>query len=214
MNMTLDDLMTETRRRKGNLDSLVREQLFAGVPFVFRERPADYELLRGHLSRELSVPTSSLTIVGSGRLGYSLNPSHPGQPMLDTSDIDILVADETLFDRLWELMLKWRYPWHMKHWSEAERAWGTRHLENFIAGHADPHLIRFARLGFRRSRTQLLSFSYSWFSAFKSAAEYPELAGREFKGRLYRSWSFATRYQAYGLRLLSQKLLPPATRDM
>ena len=160
--MTFDELMSETRRRRGNLDTLVREHLFAGVPFVFRDHPADYELLRRHLSHELNVQTSSVTIVGSGRLGYSLNPSHPGQPILDTSDIDILIADEKkLFDRFWQLMLKWRYPWHMKHWSEAEREWGTRHLENFIAGYSDPHGIRFARLGFRRYRTQLLDFSHS-----------------------------------------------------
>lgn len=211
--MTYDELMSEICRRRGNLESLVREQLFEGVPFVFRDQPAAYDLLRRHLSRELNVQPLSITIVGSGRLGYSLNPSHPGQPILETSDIDILIADEKLFDRFWQLMLKWRYPWHMKHWPDAERAWGVRHLENFIAGYSDPHGIRFARLGFRRYRTQLLDFSYRWFSAFKAAGNYPELAGREFKGRLYRSWSFATKYHAYGLRLLSQKFLPPRRED-
>jgi hypothetical protein len=212
--MTFDELMSETRRRRGNLDSLVREYLFEGVPFVFKYHPADYDLLRRHLSDQLHLQTSSITIVGSGRLGYSLNPSHPGQPILDTSDIDILIADEKLFDQFWQLMLKWRYPWHMKHWSEAERAWGTRHLENFIAGYSEPHGIRFARLGFRRYRTQLLDFSHRWFSAFKSTGNYPELAGREFKGRLYRSWTFATKYHAYGLRLLSHRFLPPGREGM
>jgi len=207
MSIKFDELMIETQRRRGNLNLLIREQIFEGIPFVFRDRPEVYDLLRQHICQELKIQISSVTVVGSGRLGYSLNPSHPGQPMLETSDIDVLIADEKLFDQFWQLMLQWRYPWHMKYWSDAEREWGTRHLENFIAGYSDPHAIRFARLGFNRYRTQLLQFSHTWFSVFKSTGRYPELAGREFKGRLYRSWSFATKYHAYGLRTLSQKLL-------
>ena len=197
-------------RRQSNLVSLVREHLFEGVPFVFRERPKDYDLLKQYLGGELQVPTTAITIVGSGRLGYSLNPSHPGQPLSETSDVDVIVADEPLFDRLWDLMLKWRYPWHMQHWSRAEQAWGTQHLENFIAGHCMPHLIRKARIGFPPYRRQLLDFSHTWFSVFKGAGRYPELADRDFKGRLYRTWAFATKYHTYGLRMLSRQVpLPP-----
>jgi hypothetical protein len=205
--------MAEARRRS-NLDGLVREHLFVGVPFVFEKNPSDYELLQTHLSEGLKVPIEAITIVGSRRLGYSLNPSHPGEPMSDTSDVDVLVADEGLFDRLWDLMLKWRYPWHMKHWSEAEQAWGMRHLENFIAGYSEPTTIAKARLGFPRYRRQLLAFSYAWFSAFKTAGSHSELAAFEFKGRLYRTWRFATRYHTYGLRRLSRRVpLPPTETE-
>lgn len=210
MPIAYDDLMAEVRRR-ANLEPLVVEHIFKGIPFLFDDQPAHYEILRTHLSSELGVPSNAITVVGSTRLGYSLNPSHPGQPMSETSDVDVIVADEALFDRLWNLLLRWRYPWHMRDWSDGEREWGTRHLENFIAGHCEPHRIRFARLGFPRYRRQLLDFSNQWFSAFKSTSRHPELAGRDFKGRLYRSWRFATKYHAYGLRLLGHRTPPPTS---
>jgi hypothetical protein len=207
--IAFDDLMAEARRRS-DLTGLVRKHLFAGVPYVFRERPADYDLMKEYLSSELGIPATTITIVGSGRLGYSLNPSHPGMPMSEASDVDVIVTNETLFDQLWDLMLKWRYPWHMQYWSTAEQAWGTRHLENFIAGHSMPHLIRKARIGSPRHRRQLMDFSHKWFSVFKNTGRYSELAGRDFKGRLYRTWPFATRYHTYGLRRLSRQVaLPP-----
>lgn len=203
MRISYGHLMAEVRRRR-RLEAFVREQMFEGTPFVFDAAPARYDVLRTHLSHELHVPIEAITVIGSGRLGYSLNPSHPGQPMSDTSDVDVIVVDEILFDHLWELLLKWRYPWHMRHWSDAEKEWGTRHLENFIAGHCEPHRIRFAPLGSQRYRKQLLEFSDAWFSAFKSTSRHQQLASRDFKGRLYRSWDFATKYHVYGLYHLSR----------
>jgi hypothetical protein len=204
------NLIAEVRQTR-HLDALVRQHMFQGTPFVFSALPSHYDLLRSHLSRELRVPPEAITVVGSCRLGYSLNPDHPGYPATELSDVDVIVADEALFDRLWGLLLRWRYPWHLRRWSDPEREWGTRLLENFILGQCEPHRIRFARLGSTRHRRELLAFADQWFSAFKSTSRYTELAGRDFKGRLYRSWQFATMYHAFGLRHLAQVTPPPTT---
>ncbi len=124
---------------------------------------------------------------------------------MDDSDVDVIVADATLFDRLWGLLLEWRYPWHLRRWSEAEGEWGLRLAENFMAGHCVPQDIRRIPVGAERHRRELRMIAHNWFSAFKSTSTRPELGFRDYKGRLYRSWTFATKYHVSGLELLLRK---------
>jgi len=44
--------------------------------------------------------------------------------------------------------------------------------------------------------------STTWFNAFRSLAQYPELAAREVSGRLYRTWDLAFLYHLDGLEKL------------
>ena len=197
------DLIAEVRRTN-EASQLVQQHVFTGTPFLFEQNPADYDLLRSHLAQELGVPGDSITVVGSCRLGYSLNPTHPGSPVREDSDVDVIVADEALFDKLWGLLLSWRYPWHTRNWPPGERDWALFYLENFMAGHWAPHQLGRPKTGVAEYRRLLLQFRDRWFTAFKSTSRYPALAAREFKGRLYRNWEFAKRYHAYGLMLLSE----------
>jgi hypothetical protein len=211
--ITYDDLIAEVRTG-ARLAGLVTQHLFSGVPFVFRGNPAHYDILRGHLASTLNVPEASITVVGSGRLGYSLNPLHPGDPIRDTSDIDVIIADARLFDRIWEMLLRWRYPWRLAEWPPAEHDWVTGHLESVFAGYFLPDKLTLGGLKprrakgrsnkrLRRHRDAVLKVRNDWFAAFKTTSRYPELGGREFKGRLYRSWAFATTYHMYGLQQLA-----------
>jgi hypothetical protein len=213
MYITYDSLIAEARKGRG-LARLVTQHLFSGVPFVFQGNPAHYDILRKHLASSLIVPEASITIVGSARLGYSLNPSHPGNPLRDTSDIDVIIADEKLFDRIWEMLLRWRYPWRLAEWPKAEHEWVTGHLESVFAGYFLPHNLTLGGLKPRRSRGRanrsmeyhrdaVLQLRHDWFTAFKTTSRYPELGHREFKGRLYRSWAFATTYHIHGLQKLA-----------
>jgi len=91
-------------------EDVVKSYLFKGEPYVFRDQPASLNLMRRHLSLHLKVAENCIVIVGSAQTGFSLAPDsfprafHPG------SDIDVVVVDATLFDRLWKDILRWHYP--------------------------------------------------------------------------------------------------------
>lgn len=200
-------LMKEVDKRSArSLDAVVREHILTGSPFVFEHQPRSYDSLRTHLAGELSVSSNAITVVGSAQLGFSLNPRHPGRPFSDDSDVDVIVTDEAFFDRIWKQLLSWRYPWHLRNWPEGDRTWGNQYLENFLAGHCDPARIRASGFGDGSARRALRDASAKWFNAFKAIGQLPDLNGRDFKGRLYRSWDFATRYHAYGLSVIHSAL--------
>jgi hypothetical protein len=173
--------------------------VLGGEPWVFRNQPNEYRRLKEHLAAQLGCSEEHIAIVGSAKIGFSLSPDTFGRPFLETSDVDVVVANERLFDELWALLLDWQYPWHLRKWPQGEQGWGLEWLEGFIAGWCQPTNILFGGVVRPRSYPPIRDFSRRWFDAFKSTATHPELAGRDFQGRLYRSWEHAIRYQVSGL---------------
>ena len=82
------------------LDVIVRRYIFAGSPYAFRDKPQALRLLRRHLCSVLQVSEQSVIIVGSAKIGFSLSPDNFPRQFSAESDIDIVVVDEALFDRL------------------------------------------------------------------------------------------------------------------
>lgn len=80
--------------------SLVRLWLSEGIPYAFQMRPAVYETLREWLAEQLSVHPKEITLIGSGRIGFSLSPYHPWRSFSSTSDLDFSVISKPLLERL------------------------------------------------------------------------------------------------------------------
>ncbi len=80
------------------------------VPFVFEPSPPMWDRFRTDLSAELSVSKADITVVGSGRFGFSLRPWNNFKAYSDKSDIDVIVVDSDLFDQLWYGLLRAIYP--------------------------------------------------------------------------------------------------------
>lgn len=108
-----------------SLDSVVRDYLFQGTPFAFRDQPALMDTLRDHLCRDESLNLSrrDIIVVGSGKLGFSLNPYNFPRCFTDDSDFDVLVVDAGLFDTVWTAMLRWHYPRKGIALDGADRRW-------------------------------------------------------------------------------------------
>lgn len=81
---------------------IVEKYLFVReTPFAFRDKRKGYEFLLNHLGKELGVSADSVTLVGSGRIGFSLSPFKFGVPFSKRSDLDIAIVDSRLFDTAW-----------------------------------------------------------------------------------------------------------------
>ena len=191
---------------------LVRERLFTGTPYVFRERPELFNALSAHLASELAIDQDSIRIVGSAMTGFSLSPLNFGRPFNEGSDIDVVVVSEALFDEVWAGLQKWRYPWHLRRWEKSrEGPWGKERLEELVLGWCNPIKIDPPTLGAREPAQPLRDFAWRWLAAFNSVGRsYAALARRQFTGRLYRTWEYATRYHAYGFGEVLKRF-PPAT---
>ena len=88
--------------------AISRLWLSEGIPFAFKARPAVYEALRIWLARRLDVQAKEITIIGSGRQGFSLSPDqNVGRPFGPQSDLDLTVISASLFQRLRDAFGRW-----------------------------------------------------------------------------------------------------------
>lgn len=88
-------------------DSLGREveyfvtaRLLDGTPSIWTKQ-VDYITWRHKVAEELKVDPAEVQLVGSAKLGYSLNPYKNFKTFHEESDFDIAIISSTLFDQAW-----------------------------------------------------------------------------------------------------------------
>lgn len=191
--------------RSQPLETIVDERIFGGTPFVFRRRRGDEHLLRRLLAEPLGVSPEDVTVVGSGRTGFSLTPRKYGRRYSQRSDIDVVVVSAELFDEAWLSALRWSYP-HF-HQGGPERSWAAQQQFDIYRGVIDFEKTRtlrdFTTATFLKP---LRRISARWFLAFQSLNRQRAFTGLDVKGRLYRTWTFARYYHIENLRLLKSDL--------
>ena len=86
---------------KREREAFIRQWLSEGVPFAFQECPGVYEEMRTWLGRRLDVHPKEVTLIGSGRIGYSLAGGKKfGRRFDGNSDLDLVVVSTSLFSLL------------------------------------------------------------------------------------------------------------------
>jgi hypothetical protein len=68
-----------------------------------------FEVLRGWLAIRLDVDPKEISLTGSARIGSSISPGKCGARFSSTSDLDLFVVSEKLFEKLREEFNKWSY---------------------------------------------------------------------------------------------------------
>lgn len=177
------------------------------VPYAFKDNPDSVDVLRGHLVEQLSVSSDQIVVVGSGRIGFSLNPANFPRPFGPWSDVDVVVIDEVLFDLYWHTILKWNYPRRGRSPLEGrDQAWRRDRQRDLYWGWFRPDYIRYVGLTLPSALRPIRDLSVSWFNAFQSLSLHPILAGRQISGRLYRTRELALLYHIDGLDKLRESL--------
>jgi hypothetical protein len=187
------------------LEAVVREYVFQGSPFVFRDQPEAMDLLRNHLAEELNLALENTIVVGSAKVGFSLSPDNFPRQFSDGSDIDILVVDHVLFDRLWFTLIRWNYPRRFQ-LGGADWEWAKRRRGDLYWGWLVPDRIPFHGLSFPQVLRPVRDLSTKWFNAFRALSRYPEFASRNVSGRLYHTWDHALLYHMEGLRQIAERI--------
>lgn len=164
------------------------------TPFAFREKKRGYDFLVAHTAKSLSVSTDSVTLVGSGRIGFSLSPFKFGAPFSKRSDLDLAIVDAGLFDAAWLDMV--RLGPRFARLERDVQQWVNDHRNNNVYwGYIEPQKLRGA-----------VAFYKVWFPTFAGLSRYEYFAEREVSGRLYRTWEHAKGHQLYSLAKISRTL--------
>jgi hypothetical protein len=186
------------------LDEVVMRLIFRGSPYAFQDQSNAMTILHNHLRNNLGIQPQNIVVVGSGKTGFSLNPETFPRQFSDESDIDVVVVDEALFDRVWTTILKWHYPRRLSGLASSDRGWAGDRKKDVYWGWIHPDRITFTGLTFPDILKPLRDFSSKWFNTFKKLSLYEEFAGRNVNGRLYRTWDHATLYHVEGLRMIKE----------
>jgi hypothetical protein len=177
------------------LDEFVTNRLFSMMPHIFQSQSETYVTFKRALSSGLGVDYGNVVIIGSALLGFSAKPRQFGRPYRDGSDVDVIIVSELLFEQAWADLLRWQ---HLRNWSmpyhQVQQVL-THHKISVYWGHVWPDLLR-----------KICAFTPRWTESFRQLSRTPELAGFEFKGRLYKSWNHAMFYHAYSLQQIRAKL--------
>jgi hypothetical protein len=195
-------LMTES------LEKVAKDNVLClADPIIFQEKPVLYKMLHRHLTGYLGLKDGSLSVVGSSKIGFSLDPDNFPAAVHEGSDIDVLIVSESLFDRIWISLLDWFYDFLARESNGAERAWFQNVKHAVFRGRIDFNMLRPSPdVGGREFLKPMRDARNLWFDAFRSISENRLLAKWETTGRLYRTWDHALRYHVDGLRQIKKKV--------
>lgn len=203
-NTVLDNFKSDLTSQP--LDWVADNYIFQGTPFVFKGQPELIDVMASYLSDQLDLISENICIIGSAQVGFSLSPDKFPRAFSETSDIDVLVVDEKLFDEIWMIVLKWHYPRRLAGLGGNDSPWMRNRRKELYWGWFHPDKIRYEGLSFPEVLKPLRDISTEWFNAFRSLSRYSEFAGRNVSGRLYRTWEHARSYHLDTLRQIKDNI--------
>lgn len=86
---------------------IIRLWITEGIPYAFKDEPLIYEEIREFISKGVNVHSKEVTIVGSGRIGYSLKKKVWGKTFTNSSDLDFTIISNELYSKLVFDFKKW-----------------------------------------------------------------------------------------------------------
>lgn len=174
------------------------------TPYVFDPAPPNWDTCRALLGARLGVAQGDIRVVGSARFGFSMKPGHNLRAFTDTSDIDLIVINPDLFDRLWIALLVAAYP--REPVLQQVGGWLNARRNELYTGWLSPLTLRVDATILGAKARPVLAFNVLWFNALKEAAQHAPRRHEDMKGRLYRTWRHAELYHLHSLAALRRSL--------
>jgi len=157
------------------------------IPFAFKDKKNGYGFLIGEIGKALHLSAESITLIGSARIGYSLDPNRFGEPFSAKSDLDFVIVDSVLFDAAW-LELLGLGARLARLGREVQRRVADHRTNNIYWGYIEPGYL-----------SNAISLYRTWFPLFAGLVQYTSFAGGGISGRLYRTWDHVRSHQLYSL---------------
>lgn len=171
--------------------------IFDAIPTIF-EKENDWTSWKLRLSEKLRVDAHSLVVIGSGCLGYSLNPHKNFREFNESSDIDVAVVSSYHFEVAWRFLRDVR----------AQIYSYPRDVQNSIVAHRDTHIF-WGEVATDKILPYIQPFGPSWTKELGNFETQSPVNGRIIKVRLYRDSYSLVGYHEHGVRRLRDALHGP-----
>jgi hypothetical protein len=186
--MNFNELKNELLTR--DVYDIVKELILGNEPICFNGDKEKVKLLLESISTGLDLNPKCIEIVGSAKLGFSLNPFRLGQAFSDKSDIDVLVVSNDIFDTAWKDLLKLDFSYHKL--KVKDRDFLNECYETIHRGYVSPDKLPI-----------ISDFRKFWWGVFDKISNQRVFEYRKIRGRLFKSWDFAEKY--YSIQLVNLK---------
>lgn len=163
-------------RKNGSTDT-VRRHIIHGSCFALTD--AAYHDLRSKVSAQYDLHPNHVLVVGSGKLGFSIAPQKQYRHFGDTSDVDVVVVSDILFDALWKSVHY--YVEHGGYW-EKFKDFKDSLFQGWIRPDKFPPEKSFEE-------------AMKWWAFFNELSQTGAYSSFKVRGAIYRDWGFLESYQ-------------------
>ncbi len=195
--------------RSGEREGAIHLWLSEGIPFAFQDLPMLFEAIRNWLANELALHAKAFTLIGSARIGYSMNPDHYGRAFGDQSDMDLVAVSADLFNGLSEDFFRWKddvLAERVQPATDAERRFWPENLSrlpgNIRDGFIDPYKI--ASRPQYRAAVRLGDALWRVKAKLDHTPTAPKT--RRISARVYRDWQAFSARLAFNMRHVFRSL--------
>lgn len=106
--MTVEDMKASIKAKSA--DEIYNEFFISGEVWIFKSTFGErwfeqYDKFKKYVAKKRGVHYNNIGIAGSAKLGFSLNPTKNFRNFNDTSDVDIIIVSQRLFNEFWEQYL-------------------------------------------------------------------------------------------------------------
>ncbi|MBD2212658.1 hypothetical protein H6G27_22685 [Nostoc linckia FACHB-104] len=155
------NLFKAVLKDKSNTDKLiVQKYIIHGTPYIFKNNEDKYFNLKHEIARHFNENPANLHMVGSGKLSFSIAPKKLWNPFSDTSDIDMAIISQRIFENFWSELYDFNIL--LKSRTENEQKLYNRFLKNFFKGWIRPDLFPFGYPGKNKWLDYCRSISYKF----------------------------------------------------
>lgn len=145
--------------------------------------------LRKEIADWSGVHTNDVVMVGSGKLGFSIDPTQAFKNFHRESDLDMAIVSSELFDYYWRQVF---------FYMQSDAYWKDRDEFNsyILKGWMRPDLLPSSNFQIRRE----------WWTFFGGLSNRQDYGQYKVRGCVYKNWDFLEEYQTSGLTLCKLKV--------
>ena len=154
-------------------------------------QPEEYFRLRSTVAAQYDLHPNDVLVVGSGKLGFSIVPKKRYRPFCDSSDLDVVIISERLFDIVWQDVH--RYFDQGGYWEHADSF-----REYLFRGWIRPDKL---------PPDHKFPFGKTWWEFFNGISASRDFSISRIRGAIYRNWYFLEAYQELAIAECARQLI-------
>ena len=209
---TPDRLQTALVALQGDsvlLSAFARAWWTEGIPYAYKSAPGEYERLRNFLAERMEIAARNVTLIGSGRFGYSIVPRKDGSAFSRESDLDFLCISNAVFEALSGEFNRWLSKYETE-WAGQELPPDKRYYHDnarSVPKQLERGLIDLNKIPLGDGYLQADKLSSVLAEAKKEFADLTVAKGaRKFSLRIFRDWNAAEKQLQINLNHIIKQL--------